>query len=350
MKKQLLLLSFAGIAGAATAQVTITDADMPTTLQVYQQARDTTMTQSPGNSGSSQTYAFTSLLNQAQDSMTFTLPQWTPNGSSFPQSNAAIIVNAGDAYMYGNINTNIFEVNGQVFDPLGNGLEEFVFTNPETQMVFPAAYGSSFADTAGGVNQFYMGYDPGVGFTIDTVRIHTTVYKVSDYDGWGTATTPLGTYNVLRQNTFRKQIDTIDVYAFGNWAPNFFSQEDSMRTYSFWTNGIGMPIVELTDQDDLGQITNCTWLPAAPTLTGIPVNEPAEAINAYPNPATDVITFLTPGAEGTLEIIDMTGRVVKSVNITNAQTVINVSDLASGVYTYRVVASSVATGKIQVAH
>lgn len=346
MKKQLLFLSIAGIGATAHAQTTITSADMPTTLQVYHQANDTTMTQSPGNGGASQTYAFTSLLNQSEDSMTFTLPQWTPYGSSFPQSNTSIVVNAGDAYIYGNVTTSEFSVDGQAFDPAGNGIIPFTFTNPETQMIFPAAYGSSFADTAGGINQFYMGYDPGVGFTIDTVRIHTHIYKNSDYDGWGSATTPLGTYNVLRQNTFRKQIDTIDIYAFGNWAPNFFSQEDSTRTYSYWTNGIGMPVVELTDQDDLGQITGCTWLPAMPTVTGVPANDPERMVNAYPNPASEYVTFDTPDSEGTIEIVDLSGRVVKAVAINSTTTYVNIADLSAGMYTYRV--NGQFAGKVQV--
>lgn len=346
MKKQLLFLSIAGMASTLNAQITLTSADMPTPLQVYHQASDTTMTQSPGNAGASQTYSFAGLLNQSEDSLTFTLPQWTPYGSSFPQSNMAAIVNLGDAYMYANVTTSVFEINGQAFDPAGNGVIPFTFSNPETQIVFPASYGSSFADTASGVNQFYLGYDPGIGFTVDTVRVHSNIYKTSDFDGWGTCQTPLGTYNVLRQNTFRKQIDTIDIYAFGNWMPNAFSQEDSMRTYAYLANGFGMPIVELQDQDDLGQITSCTWLPALPSLTGIPANEPERMVNAYPNPASEYVTFDTPASEGTIEIVDLSGRVVKTAVINSTTTYVNIADLSAGMYTYRV--NGQFAGKVQV--
>ncbi len=346
MKKQLLLLSSVLVLGCLSAQTTLTTADQPQVLDVYNQGRDTTMTQSAGNSGPSQAYVFSGLLNQVEDSMTFTLPQWTPYGTYYPATNLSIMVNQGDAYIYGDMTSTTFEIHGQAFDPLGSGVIPLMFSNPETQMIFPAAYGSSFADTAGGVNQMYYGMDPGIGFTVDSFRIHTHIYKDSEYDAWGTCETPLDTFNVLRQNTYRMQVDTIDIYAFGNWAPNFFSQMDSTRTFSYWTNGIGFPVVELTDQDDLGQISNCTWLVSLPTPTGIVVNQ-TTSISVYPNPATEVITFTTTIAEGSIELIDISGRVVRRTNITSTQTQMNVADLAAGTYSYRINGQEVA-GKVQV--
>lgn len=349
MKKSLLAISGLTILTSVGAQTTITTADLPALLTVVHQTRDTTMTQSPGGSGTAQTYNFTALLDQQEDSTTFTNPMWTPFGSSFPQSNMALMINQGDAYIYAENTGSELLVHGQAADPFGNGMVALSFSNPETQMTFPAAYGGGFADTAGGINQFYLGFDPGVGFTIDSVRVHTTIVKYSDYDAWGSAQTPLGTFNVLRQNTWRRQIDTIDIYAFGQWAPNFFSQLDSNRTYSYWANGIGSPIVELTDQDDLGQITDCRWVLANPAVTGIPSNDNSATVNAYPNPATDAIAFSTPEGKGSIELIDVTGRVVKSVVINSDVTRIDVTDLAAGSYTWRVIGSNTQVGKLQIA-
>lgn len=350
MKKQLLLVSGLVALTSLSAQITLTSADLPQLYSVPHQATDTTMTQSPGNSGSNQTYVFTGLLNQQEDSVTFTLPQFTPYAASYPGANMAQIVNQGDAFVFLFSDNSGLEVHGQAADPFGTGVVAIGFTNPERIMAFPAAYGSSFADTASGVTQFYLGIDPGIGFVVDSVKIHSWIHKDSEYDGWGTCQTPLNTFNVLRQNTYRHQVDTIDIFAFGQWAPNFFSQTDSTRTYTYWANSVGFPIVELTDQDDLGQITNCTWLVAMPAVTGIPVNEtPAGTISAYPNPATYVLNFETPSAEGTVEITDMAGRVVKTINVTSSQTRVDISELASGMYTYRLAGQATA-GKVQVAH
>jgi Secretion system C-terminal sorting domain len=349
MKKS--LLTFTGLAAltAVNAQTTITTADLPALLTVIHQTRDTSMTQSPGASGIGQTYNFTALLDQQEDSTTFTNPMWTPYGTAFPQANMALMINQGDTYLYAENTGTELLIHGQAADPFGTGVIALAFTNPETQMTFPAAYGGGFADTAGGTTQFYFGMDPGIGFTVDSVRVHSTIVKYSDYDAWGSAQTPLGTFNVLRQNTWRRQIDTIDIYAFGQWAPNFFSQSDSTRTYSYWTNGIGSPIVELTDQDDLGFITDCRWVKTNPTVTGVPSNENTAVINAYPNPAADVISFSTPTGEGSIELIDVTGRVVKTAVINSDITQMNVSDLAEGSYVWRVNGVSVQTGKLQIA-
>ncbi|MFM2017575.1 MAG: hypothetical protein RL007_1231 [Bacteroidota bacterium] len=349
MKKSLLAIAGLSVLATVNAQTTITTADLPALLTVIHQTRDTTMTQSPGGSGIAQTYNFTALLDQQEDSTTFTNPMWTPYGAAFPQANMALMINQGDAYLYAENTGTELLIHGQAADPLGSGTIAITFTNPETQMTFPAAYGGGFADTAGGVTQFYLGIDPGIGFTVDSVRIHSNIVKYSDYDAWGSAQTPLGTYNVLRQNTWRRQIDTIDIYAFGQWAPNFFSQMDSTRTYSYWTNGIGSPIVELTDQDDLGQITDCRWVLTAPTVTGIPSNDNAAVINAYPNPATDAIAFSTPEGKGSVELIDVTGRVVKTAVINSDITRMDVSDLAAGSYTWRVIGNNTQVGQLQIA-
>ena len=349
MRKNLLALSLVALAGSAFAQTTITAADQPMIMEVFQQATDTTQTQSEGASGTGQTYAFTGLLNQGQDSVTFTAPQWTPDSATFTSSNICIQVNTGDAYIYANMTGSILEINGQAMDPFGGGMIAVTFADPETQMIFPASLGSSFTDLAGGTSQFYLGYDPGIGFTIDSVRIHTYINKTSNYDGDGTLQSPLGTFNVLRQNTFRKQIDTIDIYAFGSWAPAFYSQVDSARTYSYWANNIGYPVVELTDQDDLGQITEAKWLVSNPAVTGIPTNHNDHVITAYPNPVADVLTIQTVVENGSIEIIDMTGRVVKTATINSTTTRLDLSDLTAGMYTYRVVGTA-QQGKVQVVH
>ncbi len=63
-----------------------------------------------------------------------------------------------------------------------------------------------------------------------------------------------------------------------------------------------------------------------------------DVIKIYPNPATDMILIdkKTPFETGSFEIMDITGKVVKSINITPAkQTRISISELPSGVYILR---------------
>jgi hypothetical protein len=60
------------------------------------------------------------------------------------------------------------------------------------------------------------------------------------------------------------------------------------------------------------------------------------AITIYPNPASDHIDVVLPFAGGTLEVVDVTGRIVRYVKSNGAMARISVADLATGHYTVRV--------------
>ena len=62
-------------------------------------------------------------------------------------------------------------------------------------------------------------------------------------------------------------------------------------------------------------------------------NETA-SFNLYPNPANDVVR-INAEADAMVQIIDMTGRIVMSVNAVEGENSINVADLESGVYFVR---------------
>ncbi|GAB4143936.1 MAG: hypothetical protein Fur0041_18970 [Bacteroidia bacterium] len=352
MKKQLLTIATLAIGISASAQITITSADLALIYSQVIQIQDTTPTVTEGSAGANQTWNFTALNNQNPDTLLFTLPQFTPFGPQIPACNFAAEVNNGQAYLYFNLNSSVFEVVAQAADPFGTGAFVNGFQNPETNLVFPATYNTTFSDTAKGMAQFYLGIDPGIGFVIDSVRLHTTITKNSVFDAWGSATTPLGTYNVLRQNTFRKQIDTIDIYAFGQWAPGFFSQEDSLRTYTFLANSVGFPLVELELQDDLGTVTNARWIAANPTPNvGIAENN-NNATSVFPNPAADVLNIQCNVSSGRVEILDVNGRLISTHTFNSNIITLNVAELNAGTYFYSVIGSdnSVSRGRFAVAH
>lgn len=336
MKKSLLAVSAVLCAFAAQAQITISQADVAPLFTVALQATDTTPTVLPGIAGTNQTWNFSALNNQGIDSVEFTLPQFTPYGPSFPNSNTAIHQHgaAGVTYSFANNLSTGFAVNGIVSDPLGTGAIAIDMFDPELIIAFPTNYNTVVSDTAHGFAQFYYGQDPGIGFTVDSVRLHTSIFKNGVVDAWGSCTTPLGTYNVLRQNVLRRQMDTIDIYAFGNWAPAFFTQEDSNRVYTYWANGLGFPVAELTDQQDLGMITRATWTQSQT----IGMNEYAHESSAklYPNPASGTLFIETADKNAAwTEIFGTDGRLLLRTEMTGSITGIDVSTLAAGMYIYR---------------
>lgn len=351
MKKHLLAFSVALLPLAASAQITITLADVAPIFTVIRQAQDTTPTVTPGSAGAAQTWNMSALNNHSVDTLTFTAPQFTPYGSQIPGCNYAIIQTspiADSAFIYLKYSTTALELAGQASDPFGLGMPIVLgLSNFETLAPFAMNYGDTIVDDASGDVQFPLGFDPGIGFVIDSVRVHTRIHKHGSVDGWGNLTTPLGTFSTLRVNVLRSQIDTIDIYALGMWAPNFFSQMDSARTYQFWANGAGFPVAELSDDQDLGQITRATWLYATPQVIGIAENNNAAGMEAYPNPATDVITLAAANtAAVSARIFDISGREVNRVDLVGGKASVDVRSFAPGVYYFRAIdASGAATAQ-----
>ncbi len=355
MKKSLLCIAVLAIGSTLTAQITINQGDLvPLYAGVYQ-INDSTPTVTPGNAGANQTYNLTALNNQSSDTIVFTQPQFTPNGSSFPGSNVAAVFNTNQAYVYFNSSPTAFEITGQAANPIGSGIIEIPFSDFEKVLDLPTTYNTGFVDSARGEGYTYLGYDPGVGFVIDSVHIRTTIVKTSIADGWGSATTPLGTYNVLRVNATRLQIDTVDVQTMNVWIYDAAITMDSVRTYTYWANGIGFPLAELTDYQDFGTITSATWIATLPQQN-VGVSEFANEtnMNVYPNPSVETVTFVSNGADVALiNILDINGRIVRTANVTADQTSVNVSDLSSGMYFYQAVGANgtiLEKGKLNVYH
>ena len=354
MKKSLLSIAALALSSAVSAQLILTPSDIAPYYAQILQKNDTTPVVTEGNPGANQFYDLTALNDQGTDTLVFSDPAFTPNGSYFPGSNEAAIMNTNQAYIYFNLSPSSFEITGQAANPIGNGIVNIPFSDYEKMLDFPFTYNSTFTDTAKGYAETYLGYDPGIGFQIDSVHIHTTVYKTCIVDGWGTAKTPYDSLPVLRVNTTRHQIDTIDIQAFNMWTYGAFVQDDSVRTYTYWANGLGFPLAELTDNQDLGTITKATWLPAFWTPAGVHEIANKPLMNVFPNPSVEIVNFMTNGSKvSAIHIMNASGQIVRSVNVNSDKTPVNVSDLATGIYFYQAMdvhGTILEKGKISVHH
>lgn len=59
-------------------------------------------------------------------------------------------------------------------------------------------------------------------------------------------------------------------------------------------------------------------------------------VNIYPNPATNFISVSTSVNSGVIEIMSLTGQVVKSASLNNNDQIINVSNISKGIYFARI--------------
>lgn len=327
-----------GLTGVmAQNPITLTSIDIAYVGKEIKQAMDSVpaATIVPGPAGTNQTWNFSNMAQHTVDTMVFTNPNWTAAAGDFPSATVAVVDGNGTTVYINNSFTSATML-GVYTDP-GTGNYVAIKTNPaEVMMNWPATYGSNFSQNFVSQATFYYGQDPGIGITIDSIRLKQTVHKIDTIDAWGSVTTPLGTYDALRVKDWRHTIDSLDVYAqmLGGWM-NAGTNEDTTIMYQWWANGVGFPLVEI-DVTAMGDtVMEARWLKAIPSSTSI--NEHAVEVNTYPNPATNAITFETGVAQAAfITIYDAAGRKLESVNVAGKATVVNTSALAAGMYLYSI--------------
>lgn len=331
-----------------SAQITITDADMPSDgdIFIYSVAQDQWNT-NPNITGTNQTWDFSFLAPDFQRSDTFVSVGSTPFAYQFFFNNNILYpdyysdhaipqftgggggggggpVSFEDVYNYYKVDPAAYIQTG--FGARINGVptsqqyaqRDFIFQ-------FPMTYGSTDSNFS-----TYLINLPTVG------AYGQDIERSNEVDGWGTLITPLGTYQVLRVKTELIYTDTIYVAQFG-----FGTQFTRPPTYEYkWLalNG-GTPIVTLAEvgggmggtqltftyQDTVRAVSNDT-----------PLDLMAEPL-VFPIPATDYLNVQLPAgvdlAEVNVNLLDLQGRdVAAPIEEGASQIRLNRNGLASGVY------------------
>lgn len=339
MKKSLLIVTALFVVTvSATAQITITTADVAVPPKIIYQANDTLPDGSinEGSSGISQTWNMTALATGFVDTLTFLPYPWAPN-ANFSSSN--LVMKQGWQENYAYLTNSASGLTSQGFAgtiDVGAGpmnLEQFN-TPSEILMNFPATYLTAFTNNYMNVTPaFYFGIDPGIGFTVDSVRQHSEVRKTVTVDAWGSLTTPLATFNVLRAEETIVRYDTTDAYIFGAWNDAIITSADSTTGYTWWANGIGFPVVSMK-LDSAGGLKQVQWLQAYPAASIDEYNVSVD-VNVYPNPAQNEITFAAATSKATLvEVYDIAGRMIGSYPLCSNNAKLDISHYANGAYTF----------------
>ncbi len=355
MKKQLLILSCIclSIVGA-NAKITITSADVAIPGHIIYRATDTIHNSVfVGPAGASQTWSFGGLLQPQLDTLSFLAYGWMPN-AHFSVAAIANVDSAGlvgklgwqTAYSYMiNSNTGLYTLGNyaMVTPPGGTPVPANQINTPsETLMKFPATINTTYTNNYTSFANFYVGQTltyMGFPVQVDSARDHSITKKTVLIDSWGTLTTPLGIFNVIRSKETKITYDTSDVYAVvgvGSWHNNVRNSTDSTTSYVWWANGVGFPLCTAT-MDSTGGVKKVQWLKAYPA-TGINEYTAATTENVYPNPAENEINFIGDAQnQKAVNVSDVTGRLISTISITNNQTTINTSAFAKGLYTYNII-------------
>lgn len=352
MKKKLLVLVslFSVGAVALNAQISINSTHLVNVGETVQQSVDTIPGSiTIGSSGANQTWNYTSMNEDLVETLTFSNPSTFPGAATFPTANMGLTnSNQPDNWQFLDKNSVGLFVVGQTTIQQAQQIE-IPFTS--TILTFPSTIGTNFSGSwSGQVAQIPLGQ-----LGIDSVRITRGADQASVIDAWGTLTTSFGTFASLRQIDVLHTIDTTWILQSGTWSiidpftaslagitPIAF---DTVNTARWWTDNTAskFPLLEM-DYENNGSVNRVSWQKSSPTV-GINELKATSNFNVYPNPTKDVVTFTTNLANNSvITIMDITGKVVKTVLFTTTKQTVNMANFEAGIYFYTV--RDVVSGKV----
>ncbi|MCE9540521.1 MAG: T9SS type A sorting domain-containing protein [Bacteroidetes bacterium] len=157
------------------------------------------------------------------------------------------------------------------------------------------------------------------------------------YDGFGTVKFSYGTEN----NVYRIRTKQIDTSMVNN---NFISATVSEEIIWFRQSD-GVPILRFVKQ---GATAIYAYYASVSGSTGVIENELSNLISVYPNPSTNYISIKSDKVlfGSKYMILDQTGRQVLTGKLNNETTLVDISQLATGVYLFQVGELSKKTFKV----
>jgi hypothetical protein len=313
MKKQLLFISstLVCLAGSMTAQTLTATGTNPMVGDVVVLNQGSYV--SPGSAGANQTWNLSAIGTGTAQTTNMVTPSSTPSGSSFPTANVCASVGSG-YYSYYTTSASAWQNSGVVS---ANGVVPY--SDKEDLLHFPFNYNNTYTDA-------FAASWPSSGYTYYRMG-NVTVTA----DGYGTLTTPAGTYsNVMRVHFHEIYRDSVDLGGFP-YVINYDNDE-----YMWYLNGNRTPIAAVYTLLINGNPSSVGFY--KPTVTvGVDENfADSPLFNAFPSPAVNEVTITVKDFHPqSIELTDISGR---SITTTDAAAVL------SGTDTYRLDVSNYPTG------
>ena len=268
---------------------------------------------SPGSAGASQTWNLSAMSTTAAiTNYTAVTVASTPSASSYPSANVSVI--DPSSYIYYNTSTSAWLNYGVI-----SGGVVFSYSNPETYLNYPFNYTNSFVDA------WACTFTSGLTF-------YRTGTSTVTADGWGTVTTPAGTFNnVMRVHL--KQVYKDSSFSFP--IINYVNDE-----YLWYRPGTHYPVAAVYSFTT-GTSVSTSGAYLNNVLTGISENTSlVNSITVFPNPVSQYLNLscnLEAGKTTELFIYNGTGQMVKhfsalETSVGENKFKLEVSGLASGIY------------------
>lgn len=338
MKSIFLLLLISGQFTLATSQITVTSNNYQGLMGTADSVWTYSSTDTSGlaaviaDAGAGKTWSIGGRAFQLQ-SVGVTKYAPYPDGAPFSSdpgfASSNMVELVGDttssaAWYYYILMNDGLSCAGEVTQSVANGTRSFlksVFTPAFTSYVFPLTYGSQWSGTYESVSTFSTGQ-------ADTVPVS---YKGA-VDGWGTITTPSGSYQCLRLRSEYDSYISLTGTTFSTVSYSFLGTSEVFATIITNANGVPSTVAYFR----AAGITEVRETPTSgPAQFSLSQN--------YPNPfnPTTVISYYIPvRSHVTLTVYDVLGRRVATLVNSEKQpghheATFDASTLPSGVYFYR---------------
>ncbi|GAB4417623.1 MAG: hypothetical protein OHK0039_28200 [Bacteroidia bacterium] len=321
----------------AFAQISLTGSDLPTAgYRAYLSTPDTLLFVDPAPTGAGYTWDFSQLSPVLQSTDSFVSVNSIPLAIRFLFLSATVAqiqqapdsllgISLGDGYQFYRVTSGAYinlGVGGTVSGvPLG-----LAYDPTDTLFRLPLTYGqqnTSYAQATLDV--------PGFAFVQQTLNRETEV------DGWGSLTTPYGTFDVLRLRSTTTGFDSVafDTIQFGLPRPRQIS-------YEWWGKEEAVPLLRIgaIGLDTAEVVSGISYVDSLRVFNTTGIRRPAaSALALYPNPASDAVQVRWAqhlGQEARLEVFDAQGRQVYETRLTPATRQIPTGHLPAGTYLVRI--------------
>ena len=312
MKKIYVLFTSIFLASAAAiAQPTLNSANWPTAGTSETSYGLDATSASEGSAGANQTWNFASLTPTGSSTLLqYVAPSSTQYFSSFPSSNSAAITpsisGTQTGYAYYDLNSSYLDLMGFVSNDGAGTVINFPYSDRQRALIFPFTFNSTFTDSYYGVANYTSSGTPVTDYRSGTDQVTA--------DGWGTITTPAGTFsNVLRVKTLETNTDSLDVMGFG------FVTVSNVTTYT-WVNQNAMQLFVLTydTADGTGGQTFSKTAQYSSLSTGINSLASYKPLAIYPNPSASSNIHLNAddlkSGKVKFTVTDLNGQEIKNLD------------------------------------
>lgn len=264
-------------------QISVISTDLPVVGDTMPFAKDVfdplVHTFNVGSAGANQVWDY-SYLTADQLYHTYAVaPNTTPDGAAFPNANIAY-TNTFTSYLYAKNTTSTYSIEGFAGE-IALGIQATVdFTNTYDQYRFSVDYQDSYTDDYAFTEIIPFGDLPKelrdaiedqlpFGVTVTRVRMRFSATFTHTVDAFGTAITPLGSYDCLRQKRVESSETRIDAETstiFGtSWNDDIDIINSNTTDYQWLTKVTKLPVITL-EYDTARNVTaaNYSLIPPVP--------------------------------------------------------------------------------------